>query len=62
MINTRELTEGSLEKNFVTNTLATHMLTTGLIPLLKRYSKNRIFFIRINRGTERIVKNQSHIH
>lgn len=36
MINTREVIAENLEKNFVTNTLSTHILTTNLIPLLKK--------------------------
>ncbi|KAK3095977.1 hypothetical protein FSP39_021558 [Pinctada imbricata] len=36
MVNKRELTEDGFEKNFATNTLGTHILTTALIPVLER--------------------------
>lgn len=42
MINQRELTEEGLEKNFATNTLGTYILTTALIPALKKASDPRV--------------------
>ena len=36
MINTREVGEEGLDKNFATNTLGTFLLTTGLVPLLQK--------------------------
>ncbi|XP_047468628.1 dehydrogenase/reductase SDR family member 12-like [Penaeus chinensis] len=45
MINTREVTDENLEKNFVTNTLSTHILTTNLIPLLKKSEKPRVVVV-----------------
>lgn len=38
MINTKETDGNGLEKNFATNTLGTHLLTTTLIPLLSKYN------------------------
>lgn len=38
MVNTRELTEDGLEKNFATNTLGTYILTESLSPLLLQTS------------------------
>merc|ERR1712038_1752686 len=35
MVNSREVTEDGIEKNFATNTLGTYLLTEGLIPLLQ---------------------------
>ena len=35
MVNTREVTDDGLEKNFATNTLGTYLLTEGLITLLQ---------------------------
>ncbi len=34
MVNTREVDENGLEKNFATNTLGTHILTCSLVPAL----------------------------
>lgn len=45
MINTRELTEDNLEKNFATNTLGTHILTTALIPLLLKSTRPRVVIV-----------------
>ncbi|MPC08930.1 Dehydrogenase/reductase SDR family member 12 [Portunus trituberculatus] len=36
MVNTREVNEAGLEKNFATNTLGTYILTTRLLPLLAK--------------------------
>ena len=36
-MNTREVDGNGNEKNFATNTLGTHLLTTTLIPLLSKY-------------------------
>lgn len=45
MVNTREVTEDGLEKNFATNTLGTHVLTTELIPLLSEREKPRVITV-----------------
>ena len=37
MVNTREVDTNGLEKNFATNTLGTHLLTSALVPLLSQY-------------------------
>ncbi|XP_061089848.1 dehydrogenase/reductase SDR family member 12-like isoform X2 [Conger conger] len=42
MVNPRELTEEGLEKNFATNTLGTFILTTALIPALKKSNDPRV--------------------
>ncbi|XP_070693696.1 dehydrogenase/reductase SDR family member 12 [Pempheris klunzingeri] len=42
MVNQRELTEEGLEKNFATNTLGTYILTTALIPALKKAEDSRV--------------------
>ncbi|XP_034741579.1 dehydrogenase/reductase SDR family member 12 [Etheostoma cragini] len=42
MVNQRELTEEGLEKNFATNTLGTYILTTALIPALKKVEDPRV--------------------
>ncbi|KAM9347873.1 dehydrogenase/reductase SDR family member 12 [Symphorus nematophorus] len=42
MVNQRELTEEDLEKNFATNTLGTYILTTALIPALKKAEDSRV--------------------
>ncbi|KAG0710306.1 Dehydrogenase/reductase SDR family member 12 [Chionoecetes opilio] len=42
MVNTREVNESGVEKNFATNTLGTYMLTTGLLPLLAKTEKSRV--------------------
>ncbi|KAM7406828.1 hypothetical protein PAMA_002843 [Pampus argenteus] len=42
MVNQRELTEEGIEKNFATNTLGTYILTTGLIPALKKAEDPRV--------------------
>ncbi|RXG56954.1 Dehydrogenase/reductase SDR family member 12 [Armadillidium vulgare] len=42
MINQKELTEEGFEKNFATNTLGMHLLTTGLIPLLQKSKNPRV--------------------
>merc|ERR1712004_611145 len=45
MINTRELVEDTLEKNFATNTLGTHILTEGLIPALSKADDPRVIIV-----------------
>ncbi|XP_056004570.1 dehydrogenase/reductase SDR family member 12-like isoform X1 [Ostrea edulis] len=45
MVNTRELTEEGLEKNFATNTLGIHILTTELVPLLSERNKPRVITV-----------------
>ncbi|XP_034430657.1 dehydrogenase/reductase SDR family member 12 isoform X1 [Hippoglossus hippoglossus] len=42
MVNQRELTEEGLEKNFATNTLGAYILTTALIPALKKVQDPRV--------------------
>ncbi|XP_029385893.1 dehydrogenase/reductase SDR family member 12 [Echeneis naucrates] len=42
MVNQRELTEDGLEKNFATNTLGTYILTTALIPALRKVEDPRV--------------------
>ena len=42
MVNTRELTEEGLDKNFATNSLGTFLLTTGLAPLLTQSPAPRV--------------------
>jgi len=42
MVNTRELTEDNLEKNFATNTLGTYIITRGLLEKLKKSDKPRV--------------------
>ena len=42
MINQRETVEGSIEANFATNTLGTHILTRTLLPLLGKAEKPRL--------------------
>ncbi|XP_066542776.1 dehydrogenase/reductase SDR family member 12 [Hoplias malabaricus] len=42
MVNQRELTDDGLEKNFATNTLGTFILTTALIPALKKSQDPRV--------------------
>ena len=45
MINARELVEETLEKNFATNTLGTHILTEGLIPALSKSDDPRVVIV-----------------
>ncbi|KAK3543618.1 hypothetical protein QTP70_025013 [Hemibagrus guttatus] len=45
MVNQRELTEDGLEKNFATNTLGTFILTTALIPELKKSQDPRVITV-----------------
>ncbi|KAM9486968.1 dehydrogenase/reductase SDR family member 12 [Clarias gariepinus] len=45
MVNQRELTEDGLEKNFATNTLGTFLLTTALIPELKKSQDPRVITV-----------------
>ncbi|XP_041662204.1 dehydrogenase/reductase SDR family member 12 [Cheilinus undulatus] len=45
MVNQRELTEEGLEKNFATNTLGTYILTTALIPALKKVEDARVITV-----------------
>lgn len=42
MVNQKELTEEGIEKNFATNTLGTYILTTALIPTLKKSEDPRV--------------------
>ncbi|XP_038051293.1 dehydrogenase/reductase SDR family member 12-like [Patiria miniata] len=42
MVNTREVTEDGLEKNFATNTMGTYLLTTALLPLLTNSAGSRV--------------------
>jgi len=42
MINTRDITEDNLDKNFATNSLGTFLLTTGLQPLLEKSDSARV--------------------
>ncbi|CAN9498477.1 unnamed protein product [Ophioblennius macclurei] len=42
MVNQRELTDEGVEKNFATNTLGTYILTTALIPALKKAEDPRV--------------------
>ena len=42
MVNSREVTEDGIEKNFATNTLGTYLLTEGLIPLLQNNTSGKI--------------------
>ena len=42
MVNTREMTEDNLDKNFATNTLGTYLLTVGLAPLLEKSTQPRV--------------------
>ena len=50
MVNTREVTEEGLEKNFATNTMGTFLLTTALIPLLSNAQGSRVVSKPINLG------------
>lgn len=45
MVNTREVDENGLEKNFATNTLGTHLLTHSLIPILSKSEKPRVIIV-----------------
>ncbi|XP_067372897.1 dehydrogenase/reductase SDR family member 12 isoform X2 [Channa argus] len=45
MVNQRELTEEGLEKNFATNTLGTYILTTALMPALKKVEDPRVITV-----------------
>ncbi|KAG9270950.1 dehydrogenase/reductase SDR family member 12 [Astyanax mexicanus] len=45
MVNQRELTEDGLEKNFSTNTLGTFILTTALVPALKKSQDPRVITV-----------------
>ena len=42
MVNTRDITEDNLDKNFATNTLGTYLLTVGLVPLLEKSAHPRV--------------------
>jgi dehydrogenase/reductase SDR family protein 12 len=42
MINERQVIEDSIEANFATNTLGTHILTKSLIPVLAKSEKPRL--------------------
>lgn len=45
MVNQREVTDEGLEKNFATNTLGTYVLTTALIPALKKVEDPRVITV-----------------
>ncbi|XP_076013396.1 dehydrogenase/reductase SDR family member 12 [Genypterus blacodes] len=45
MVNQRELTEEGLEKNFATNTLGTYIITTALMPALKKVQDSRVITV-----------------
>jgi len=45
MVNTRELTDEKLEKNFATNTLGTYMITQSLLELLKQSQAPRVITV-----------------
>lgn len=45
MVGQRELTEDGLEKNFATNTLGTYILTSALIPALKKSQDPRVITV-----------------
>lgn len=45
MVNTREVDDNGLEKNFATNTLGTYILTSGLIPLLLKHESPRVITV-----------------
>ncbi|KAM6341341.1 LOW QUALITY PROTEIN: dehydrogenase/reductase SDR family member 12 [Podargus strigoides] len=45
MVNNRELTEDRLEKNFATNSSGTYILTTVLLPLLKKEADARVITV-----------------
>ncbi|NWU90307.1 DHR12 reductase, partial [Upupa epops] len=45
MVNSRELTEDGLEKNFATNTLGTYILTAALLPLLDKADDARVITV-----------------
>nr|CAH0105053.1 unnamed protein product [Daphnia galeata] len=45
MINTREVDGNGNEKNFATNTLGTHLLTTTLIPVLSKSKQPRVIIV-----------------
>ena len=45
MVNTREVDENGVEKNFATNTLGTYILTSGLIPLLLKQESPRVITV-----------------
>ena len=49
MINTREMTDDGVERNFATNTLGTYLLTTGLLPHMKKYESPQV--ITVTSGT-----------
>lgn len=45
MVNTKEIDENGLEKNFATNVLGTHLLTQTLIPLLSKSKEARVVIV-----------------
>jgi len=45
MINEKQIDENGNEKNFATNTLGTHLLTTSLVPLLKKSAEPRVIIV-----------------
>lgn len=54
MVNTREVDENGVEKNFATNTLGTYILTSGLIPLLLKQESPRV--ITVSSGGMLVMK------
>lgn len=54
MVNTREVDEDGLEKNFATNTLGTYILTSGLMPLLLKNEAPRV--ITVSSGGMLVMK------
>eukprot|EP00095_Tigriopus_kingsejongensis_P004291 maker-scaffold722_size106786-snap-gene-0.27 protein:Tk04291 transcript:maker-scaffold722_size106786-snap-gene-0.27-mRNA-1 annotation:"dehydrogenase reductase sdr family member 12-like" len=45
MVNTREVTEEGLEKNFATNTVGTHIMTQSLLPALAKAEDPRVVIV-----------------
>ncbi|XP_067670565.1 dehydrogenase/reductase SDR family member 12-like [Haliotis asinina] len=45
MVNTREVAEDGLEKNFATNSLGTYLLTVSLVPLLSQSEDPRVIIV-----------------
>lgn len=54
MVNTREVDEDGVEKNFATNTLGTYILTSGLIPHLLKQKSPRV--ITVSSGGMLVMK------
>ena len=49
MVNSREVSEDGLEKNFATNTLGAYILTTELIPVLMKHDSPRVVTVSSGR-------------